>query len=173
MADPFLGEIKIFAGNFAPRGWAFCNGALYPIAQNAALFSLLGTTYGGDGRTSFGVPDMRGRAAMHYGTGAGLTPRRLGERGGETTVTLTSAQLPNHQHSLPVGAPPIDDDVADRHLANARGSFAFVVGGGVDAVNMSGAAVTHTGNGQAHENRQPFLGLNFIIATTGVYPSRQ
>ena len=98
MSEPFIAEIRIFAGNFAPRGWAFCNGQLLPIAQNTALFSLTGTTYGGDGRSTFGLPDLRGRAPLHPGRGPGLTDRRLGEKGGAATVTLTEAQMPAHGH---------------------------------------------------------------------------
>ena len=99
MSEPFLAEIRIFAGNFAPRNWAFCNGQLLPIAQNTALFSLIGTTYGGDGRTTTALPNLQGRAPMHPGNGPGLTPRRLGESGGTETITLTESQMPNHQHS--------------------------------------------------------------------------
>ncbi len=100
MSEPFIAEIKIFAGNFAPRGWAFCNGQLLPISQNTALFSLVGTTYGGDGRTTMGLPDLQGRTPMHPGRGPGLTSRRLGERGGSTTVTLNEAQMASHKHTL-------------------------------------------------------------------------
>jgi microcystin-dependent protein len=137
-ADPFIGEVGLFANNFAPRGWAFCDGQLLDISQNTALFSLLGTTYGGDGRTTFGLPDLRGRTAIHAGTGPGLTPRTLGSTTGVEDVTLTEAQMASHNHTLP----PSSD--------------------------MTGS----TGGGQPHYNMQPSLALNYIIALSGVYPSR-
>lgn len=173
MSEPFVAEIRIFAGNFAPRGWAFCDGQLLPIAQNTALFSLIGTTYGGDGRTTTALPNMEGRAPMHPGRGPGLTARRLGEKTGVETVTLTEAQMPSHGHSL--------------RGSDARGataspsqttSFAEGFPTGVysnsqsNLVDLASEALSTTGGSQAHDNVQPYLVLNFIIALVGLYPSR-
>ena len=170
MADPFIGEIRAFPYNFAPRNWLFCEGQLLPIAQHTALFSLLGTTYGGDGRTTFGVPDLRGRAAIGEGRGPGLTQRNLGEEGGSDTVALSVNQLPRHNHTVrcttdaadrypPVGAFPA---AADRKLygpASPNGP-------------MHSGALNEAGAGGGHENRQPYLAISWCIALTGVFPSR-
>ena len=159
--DPLLGMIVLFAGNFAPRGWAFCNGQLLSIAQNTALFSILGTTYGGDGRTTFALPDLRGRVPLHAGasTGPGLSHRELGERGGSESVALTGAQLPPHQHTLQA-APEANGDPAGGILAAATDE-------------KRGQTVTGVaGGGQPHDNMQPYLGLNYIIALQGIFPSR-
>ena len=173
MSEPFVAEIRIFAGNFAPRGWAFCNGQLLPISQNTALFSLIGTTYGGDGRTTTALPNLEGRAPMHPGRGPGLTDRRLGQRGGVETVTLTEAQMPNHTHSLMSA-----NDIADTPVPVGN-SFALMAGGQpyqTDKTNnlvpMADQALPSTGGSQAHTNLQPFLTMNFIIALVGLYPSR-
>jgi microcystin-dependent protein len=173
MSEPFIAEIRIFAGNFAPRGWAFCNGQLLPVSQNTALFSLIGTTYGGDGRTTTALPDLEGRAPMHPGRGPGLTSKRLGQRGGVDSVTLSEAQMPNHRHTM-----------------EADGSTGGPLGGGANATdpvgNFLGATVkytnaavgpemeqtTNTGGSQSHNNMQPYLAINFIIALVGLYPSR-
>lgn len=169
MSEPFVAEIRIFAGNFAPRGWAFCNGQLLPIAQNTALFSLIGTTYGGDGRSTTALPDLQGRAPMHPGRGPGLTERRLGQRGGVETVTLSEAQLPNHNHAMEVSA----EDGERRDPANnyfGRGNAVYA-----DPSNTAGMAsqsLPSAGGSQAHNNLQPFLAINFIIALVGLYPSR-
>ena len=173
MSDPFVAEIKIFAGNFAPRSYAFCDGQLLQVSQNTALFSLLGTTYGGDGRTTFGLPNLQGRAPMHPGSGPGLASRRLGEKGGAETVTLTEAQIPSHNHPIhgstgekdsntPAGNAFGTDELGDSYRDT-------------DNVNMksgSGGALASTGGGQAHNNLQPYLTLNFIIALQGTFPSR-
>ncbi len=171
MSEPFIAEIRIFAGNFAPRGWAFCNGQLLPISQNTALFSLIGTTYGGDGRTTTALPNLQGRAPMHPGSGPGLTLRRLGERGGTETVTLTEAQLASHSHM--VGA--TDDDAeetnpAGRLLALTPGEEAYAPPGAL--ADMAPQATAHTGGSQPHNNMQPYLTINYIIALVGLYPSR-
>jgi microcystin-dependent protein len=170
MSEPFLAEIKIFAGNFAPRGFAFCNGALLQIAQNTALFSLIGTFYGGDGRTTVGLPDLQNRAPMHPGNGPGLTSRRLGERGGSETVTMVDSNLPSHSHSVHAvsGSPP-DTNSPDNAYPGAAPMYA---NGGLSA--LSSDAIENAGRDtpDALENRQPFLELNFIIALTGIYPSR-
>ncbi|MCR9065533.1 MAG: tail fiber protein [Cytophagales bacterium] len=172
MSEPFLAEIRIFAGNFAPRGWAFCSGQLLPIAQNTALFSLIGTTYGGDGRTTTALPNLKGRAPMHPGRGPGLTSRSLGQKGGTETVTLTEAQMPNHSHSLrtssvvantsdPTQGVPALSDGTSSNFNNAGSS-----------VKLASETVSSVGGSQAHNNIQPFLTLNFIIALVGLYPSR-
>jgi microcystin-dependent protein len=170
MSEPFIAEIRIFAGNFAPRGWAFCNGQLLPIAQNTALFSLLGTTYGGDGRTTMGLPNLQGRAPMHPGQGAGLTPRRLGEAGGSDAVTLVGPQLPRHDHFMRAAPNTAQASPSDSvGLGNAP-MYATPLPGNV--VPMADEAVGAAGGGRPHENRQPFLALSFIIALQGLYPSR-
>lgn len=172
MSNPFIAEISIFAGNFAPRGWAFCNGQLLAIAQNTALFSLLGTTFGGDGRTTFGLPDLKGRAPMHPGRGPGLTARRLGEKSGHSTVSLQTAQMPKHTHALKATANPgnLGIPAADRSLARTQPGFAWQTAD--PNVNMAAETLPASGAGQAHEDMQPFLPLNFIIALVGTYPSR-
>ncbi len=174
MSEPFIAEIRIFAGNFAPRGWAFCGGQLLPIAQNTALFSLIGTTYGGDGRTTTALPDLQGRAPMHPGHGPGLTTRRLGERVGVTTVTLTMQQMANHNHTMRGSSDSADLNApaADRSLARSTGATAYQQDTTNDLVPLASQAVSNVGSGGAHTNVQPRLGLYFIIALVGVYPSR-
>ena len=172
MSEPFLAEIRMFAGNFAPRGWAFCNGQLLPISQNTALFSLVGTIYGGDGRTTLGLPNLQGRAPMHPGRGPGLTARRLGQRGGVETVTLTEAQMPQHTHTLRGQAAIANsNDPADKVLSRPFGG-GNLYGGATNLVDMAPQALTAKGGSLAHNNLQPFLVLNFIIALVGLYPSR-
>lgn len=173
MSEPFIAEIRIFAGNFAPRGWAFCNGQLLPIAQNTSLFSLIGTTYGGDGRTTTALPNLQGRAPMHPGRGPGLTARRLGQVGGNQTVTVTEAQMPRHTHT----ARASNEQGEENDPLNA--SLAGSVGNNLYSSQVSGpfstlSPQTHppAGGGQAHTNMQPFLVMNFIIALVGLYPSR-
>ena len=166
---PFLAQIMLFGGNFAPRGWAFCNGQSLKIADHSALFSLLGTTYGGDGRSTFALPDLRGRVPIHAGTGPGLTPRRLGQAMGQETVTLDEAQLPAHAHSVNVGdVPACDDSPAGDVLASAE-IYSDQVGQMVPLAEASGGAA---GGGQPHENMQPSLCVNYIIALDGTFPSR-
>ncbi|MEL6177957.1 MAG: tail fiber protein [Myxococcota bacterium] len=168
MSEPFIAEVRIFAGNFAPRGWAFCNGQLLPISQNTALFSLVGTTYGGDGRSDFALPDLRGRAPMHAGQGSGLTSRRLGAQGGVTDVTLTEAQLPNHSHTVSASSTSSTSrDPSRRVLGQAP-----VYKASDTVAPMANGSLASTGDSQAHTNMQPYLGLNFIIALVGLYPSR-
>lgn len=173
MSEPFIAEIRIFAGNFAPRSWAFCNGQLLPIAQNTALFSLIGTTYGGDGRTTTALPNMEGRAPMHPGRGPGLTSRRLGERGGTETVTLSEAQLPNHNHTLRAAG----NTVGTTGTPTTNTAYAIPLGpsafhGGTPDVDMAFEALPGAGATNAHNNMQPYLTMNFIIALQGLYPSR-
>lgn len=172
MSEPFLAEVRIFAGNFAPRGWALCDGQILPIAQNTALFSLLGTTYGGDGRVTFGLPDLRGRVAIHQGSGPGLPQVRLGERAGAPNVTLTENQLPAHGHPLN-GADVTGNQTSMAGNAIAQpsdGSSAF--SDTTAAATLSSASVGNTGGGQPVSIMQPFLGMNYIIALQGVFPSR-
>lgn len=170
MSEPFVAEIRIFAGNFAPRGWAFCNGQLLPISQNTALFSLIGTTYGGDGRTTTALPNLEGRAPMHPGRGPGLTARRLGERGGVETVTLTEAQMPNHNHTAIVS----EEDGRDNDPGNDRwvGAGDQMWGSATSMNPMSEQTLPSAGGSQAHNNMQPYLTMNYIIALVGLYPSR-
>jgi microcystin-dependent protein len=171
-----LGEIKIFAGNFAPRNWMFCDGQLLPIAQNSALFSLLGTTYGGDGRTTFGLPDLRGRAPIHEGTGPGLTPKSLGSKGGSETTTLTASQLPAHTHPLKgTSSTATTESGAGAMLATTPQNVT-----GVRTYNPSNASlitlhsdsIAPNSGGQSHNNMPPYLTVNYIICTVGVFPSR-
>jgi len=174
MSEPFVAEIKIWAGNFAPRGWAFCNGQLLPISQNTALFSLIGTIYGGDGRTTTGLPDFQGRAPMHPGLGPGLTDRRLGQEGGVEIVTLSEAQTPSHNHTMNATANPAEAPGPGLSGGNALGRS---VGGAYYATNtnptpFNSSTMQNTGGGQGHNNLQPFLGISFIIALQGLYPSR-
>jgi len=168
MSEPFIAEIKIFAGTFAPRSWAFCNGQLLPIAQNTALFSLVGTTYGGDGRTTFALPNLQGRAPMHPGSGPGLSPRRLGQSGGTEAVSLNETQLPAHSHTMN-GIPNASqaNPDASHGLGNAPmyATPGTTVAMGVDAIGA-------TGGSQTHNNMQPYLAINYIIALQGLYPSR-
>ena len=175
MSEPFTAEVRIFAGNFAPRGWAFCDGQLLPIAQNTALFSLIGTTYGGDGRTTTALPNLQGRAPMHPGRGPGLTARRLGEKVGVETVTLSEAQIPSHNHTARAAAQPANSPSPTNTSSFARsaaGAVAYQTDTTANLVDLASETLSTTGGGQAHTNLQPFLALNFIIALVGLYPSR-
>jgi len=165
MAEPFLCEIKLISFNFPPKGWAFCNGQILPIAQNQALFSLLGTTYGGDGRVTFALPDLRGRVAMHIGTGY-----TLGQRAGETAHTLTVNELPAHVHGA-IATSNTTDTADPTNNVWANGASFAVYHNQANAV-MDPASVNPTGGSQAHLNMSPYLGVNFVIALQGVFPSR-
>jgi len=185
--DTFMAQILMFGGNFAPRGWAFCNGQLLPISNYSALFSLLGTTYGGDGRTTFALPDLRGRAPIHPGTGPGLSPVSGGQRGGTETHTLTIAEMPAHTHdgSSLAGTSSMtcteedgdSNEAAGKVLANAESGMPYGnppandVLGSTGVVSITGNTGSQ-GNGQAFSTRDPYLGINYIIALQGVYPSR-
>lgn len=173
MSEPFVGEIRMFAGNFAPRGWAFCDGQLLAASQNDALFSLLGTIYGGDGRTTFGLPDMRGRIPIHAGSGPGLSQRRLGAKGGAENVTLTVNQLPSHGHNLSVSTDTGTSVNPGDEVLAANPNIRVWRPTSAPGENMNTAAVTSVGGSRRHTNLQPFLCINFIIALVGIYPSRQ
>lgn len=178
MSDPFIGEIRYFAGNFAPHDWMFCNGQLMDIAANDTLFNLIGTTYGGDGQQTFALPDLRGRLAIGQGTGAGLTPRAIGERGGTETVTLTLGQLPAHGHSAIVTAaagslPGPSAAAVPASPAGASSSFYTASGGGAFSVQkFLSAAIAPAGGGLAHGNMMPSVCVSFIISLFGVYPQQ-
>lgn len=171
MSEPFVGEIRMFAGNFAPRGWAFCDGQLLSVSQNDALFSLLGTIYGGDGRTTFGLPDLRGRIPVHAGTGPGLSPRALGAKAGAEETTLTVNQLPSHSHGPVQANSQAAADTRPGGDVNASTSVDVYINDAAD-LNMNSGAVTSIGGSRSHTNLQPFLCVHFIIALVGIYPSR-
>lgn len=173
MSEPFVGEIRMFAGNFAPRGWAFCDGQLLAVSQNDALFSLLGTIYGGDGRTTFGLPDLRGRIPIHAGTGPGLSPRRLGAKFGTEEETITVNQLPRHNHPLQARAFVADTRNPQNKVLAQPATFLYSPVPTTPLVNFSTQAVSNVGGSQSHFNLMPFLCVNFIIALFGIYPSRQ
>jgi microcystin-dependent protein len=163
MAEPFLSEIKILSFNFAPKGWAMCNGQLLPINQNQALFALLGTTFGGDGRVNFALPDQRGRTPMHVGGG-----HTLGEKAGEQAHTLTIGELPTHTHSLQAtNTNAATNDPTDAVLANSTASYHAPT----NLTALNPGSVTNSGGSQAHLNMQPFLTLTFCIALQGLFPS--
>ena len=166
--EPFIGQIQPFGFNFAPRGWAKCDGQILSIAQNTALFSLLGTTYGGDGRTTFALPDLRGRNGLHIGQGPGLSNVNWGERGGAETRTLTVAQMPSHGHAINAKEEGTSDSPSGMYIAG-DGTNAF--GSPSDTV-MAGNSVGNTGGNQPIDIQNPFLGINYCIALVGIFPSR-
>ncbi len=170
MSEPFLAEIRMVGFNFAPRGWAFCDGQILPINQNQSLYSLLGTTYGGDGRTSFALPDLRGRTPVHVGSSNGNS-HPLGQKSGEETHTLAANEMPQHTHQLQ----------ASNSVVNAQTPIGNVLGDNLAApysstlsemVNMASSVIPNVGGGQAHDNMQPYLAVNFCIALLGLFPSR-
>jgi microcystin-dependent protein len=171
MPQPFVGEIRIFAGSFAPTGWALCDGQLMPISQNTALFSLLGTAYGGDGRSTFALPDLRGRVPVHVGQGPGLTERLWGEVLGSEAHTLSVGEIPVHTHPLGASAANGSSD-APAGGVMARSPAAVPQYAAVADTTLAASAVSPTGGGQPHNNMQPYLTLNFIIALQGFFPSR-
>ena len=169
--DPFIGTVRYFGFNFAPRGWAHCDGQLVAVNQNEALFSLLGTTYGGDGRTTFGLPDMRGRLPLHQGSGPGLTPHAMGQKSGAERVTVTASQI-GHSHSLR-GSAATGNQSAPTGNALAEDAGDNTYRNEPPGVTMSAGSIgTTAGGGQSHENRPPFLGTYCNIALVGIYPSR-
>jgi microcystin-dependent protein len=168
MAEPYIAEIKMFGGNFAPLGYAMCDGQILAISQNDVLFALIGTTYGGDGQTTFALPDMRGRLPVHWGQGPGLSFRDLGEMAGTETVTLTTNQIPNHSHPLlanagaansptPVNSIPANDDIYVEDVATTQ---------------FANTSIANAGGSQPHSNMMPYLCVNFIIAMEGIFPPR-
>ncbi len=173
MSEPYLGQIQAFGFSFAPRGWATCDGQLLPIAQNSALFSLLGTTYGGDGRTTFALPDLRGRVSVHVGTGPGLSPYSWGQQAGTENVTLTSAQMAGGFPAVAVSAGSGDtDNPAGKFLAkpiDGSGSAIAAYNGSGGGGNLAGVS---QGGGQGHTNIQPYLAIYWCIALQGIFPSR-
>lgn len=170
MATPFLGSVKMFGGNFAPRGYALCAGQLLAISQNDALFALIGTVYGGDGQTTFGLPDLRGRAPMHFGQGPGLPSYSLGQTLGTETVTLTAQELPTHSHTLGANAGP--GSGAGPAAAVWAQSTATQNYGASANTQMNAGLVGVAGGNQPHDNMPPSLAINFIIALEGIFPSR-
>jgi microcystin-dependent protein len=173
MADPFVAEIRIFPFNFAPKGWAWCNGQLLPLSQNTALFSLLGTTYGGDGKSNFALPNLQGRAPMHPGQGPGLSLHDLGETGGSETVSLLESEIPSHSHTLMATtqtgnqAPPVGNS-----LARTTGFQPYLPPAGAPLVGMSPNSLPPAGGDQPHNNMMPYLTFFFCIALQGVFPPR-
>jgi microcystin-dependent protein len=172
MADPFVAEIRIFPFNFPPKGWAFCNGQILPLSQNTALFSLLGTNYGGDGKSTFGLPNIQGRTVMHPDQGPGLSDHDLGETGGTPTVTLLQSEIPAHSHAMRANA----SDPANVKIVNPNASFgvsqeAQIYQDNAD-VSLAPEALSPAGGGLPHNNLQPYLTLNFNIALQGVFPPR-
>jgi microcystin-dependent protein len=172
MSDPFVAEIRIFAGNFAPTGWAFCNGQLLPISQNTALFSLLGTTYGGDGKSTFALPNLQGASPMQPGQGPGLSLRDLGEVGGEDTVTLLQSEIPVHAHDLRGTGADDDNSLSPVGAMPGATESVGVYRAGTGNTAMSPQALQLLGGSLPHNNRQPYLGLTFIIALQGIFPPR-
>lgn len=175
MADPFVAEIRIFPFNFAPKGWAFCNGQILPISQNTALFSLLGTTYGGDGKSTFALPDMEGNAPMHPGQGPGLSLHDLGQTGGSQTVSLLESEIPAHSHTLKADtADPADVQGPTNAvvLGRSAGGNAYISPAPSGLVAMAFQALAPAGGDQPHNNMQLYLTLNFCIALQGVFPPR-
>jgi microcystin-dependent protein len=171
MADPFVAEIRIFPFNFAPKGWAWCDGQLLPLSQNTALFSLLGTTYGGDGKSTFALPDIQGRTVMHPGQGPGLSLHDLGETGGSETVTLLESEIPSHAHGVTASQPDgVERTPAGQLLATGMGISQYQTPGPL--ANLASAAIAPAGGDQPHNNLQPYLTFYFNIALQGVFPPR-
>lgn len=162
MSQPFLGEVKMISWNFPPKGWAFCNGQLLPINQNQALFSLFGTTYGGNGQTTFGLPNLQGRAPLHFGDGF-----IQGQAGGETAHTLIQSEMPAHSHLVNASTAAATVGVTTNNFWSATGAYAATANN-----TMSPSAITPNGGGQPHANMQPYLVINFIVALVGIFPSR-
>jgi microcystin-dependent protein len=171
MSDQFVGEVRLFGCNFAPTGWATCDGQLMPIGQNTALFSLVGTYYGGNGVNNFALPNLRDNLAVGVGNGAGLTPRQVGETGGSAAVTLLESQMPPHAHGLMAALSPSTGSPSGAALSpTGTGALAYHAAGA--PANMAASALAPAGQSQPHENRQPALALNFCIALQGVFPPR-
>jgi microcystin-dependent protein len=173
MADPFVAEVRIFGFQFAPKGWAQCNGQLLPISQNTALFALVGTYYGGDGKSTFGLPNLEGSAALHPGQGPGLSLYDLGQTGGSTTVTLLESEIPSHSHAIMAqNAPGNRTNPIGNSFARLSSGNVYIPPAGAPLVNMSNQTLPPAGGDQPHNNLQPYLVLNFCIAMQGVFPPR-
>lgn len=172
MSSPFIGEIRLFGGNFAPAGWAFCNGQLMPISENDALFNLIGTTYGGDGQVTFGLPDLQGRLPMHMGTGPGLSTRVIGEKGGVEAVTLTVNQIPIHNHA-PLAVSGNGNQSTPQNGVWAGVTTSIYTSNPPDPVNnaFKNTLGGGTGGSQPHENLMPYLAVSFIISLFGIFPT--
>jgi len=172
MSDPFVAEIRLFPGNFAPHGWALCNGQLLPISQNTALFSLLGTQYGGDGKSTFALPNLQGRVAVGAGQGPGLSNWDVGQSGGEATHALNTSEIPSHTHAVKTAAAPDGGAPSNTRLLARSSDNASLYHAPTNAKPMAAASVSPMGNSWAHNNRPPVLALNFIIALQGIFPPR-
>jgi microcystin-dependent protein len=173
MADPFVAEIRIFPFNFAPKGWAWCDGQLLPLSQNTALFSLLGTTYGGDGKSNFALPDLQGRAPMHPGQGPGLSLHDLGETGGSDTVALLESEIPAHTHALRADTNVAEvPDPSATSLARGSSINAYQTNPNQSLVTMNASTIAPAGGDQPHNNLQPYLTFYFCISLQGVFPPR-
>lgn len=174
MADPFVAEIRIFPFNFAPRGWAWCDGQLLPLSQNTALFSLLGTTYGGNGKSNFALPDLQGRAPMHPGQGPGLSLHDLGETSGSETVTLLESEIPAHSHTMRANSDFADLQTPSpaRSIARSQNASAYQTTTNQSLVSLAPEALAPAGGDQPHNNLQPYLTFYFCIALQGVFPPR-
>ena len=173
MTEAYIGSIVLFAGNFAPRGWAFCQGQLLSISTNTALFSILGTTYGGNGQTTFALPDLRGRVPIGPGQGPGLTPVTLGQQAGSESVTLTVSQMPAHNHSVACDAAAADNAVPTNNYPGNPGSLSgATLYGPTPTATMAPAMISAAGGSQPFSVQQPYLGLNYIICLEGIFPSR-
>jgi microcystin-dependent protein len=170
MANPYVGEIRLFAGNFAPLGWAFCDGSIVPISEFETLFNLIGTTYGGDGQETFALPDLRGRVPVHQGNGPGLPSVQIGETQGREEVTLSTAQIPAHRHPVTATSSAANPSAGPRGVL-ASASAAMYGSTVAPATLMAAGAVSSTGGSQPHDNMAPSLGLNFIISLFGIFPS--
>jgi microcystin-dependent protein len=178
MSQPYVGEIRMFGGSFAPQGWAFCNGATMPISSNDTLFNLIGTTYGGDGQNTFGIPDLQGRVPVHQGQGPGLSNYIIGQKGGVESVTLTTQQIPSHSHRpIADGNPGTTGAPANAYFAKTGSVTVYTVPNDPNNPdppnfrNMNPACLMQQGGNQPHENMQPFVVINYIISLFGIYPS--
>lgn len=170
MADPYIGEIRMFAGNFAPVGWMFCEGQLLPISENEVLFALIGTTYGGDGQSTFGLPDLRGRLPVHQGTGPGLSTKVLGEVSGVETVTLSTNQIPAHTHGLAASTSAAETSQPTNNVFAQSDSETY--SGQTPNTALNNAALSNVGGSQPHDNLMPSLCVSFIISLYGIFPSQ-
>jgi microcystin-dependent protein len=173
MSTPFIGEVRIFAGNFAPVGWSLCNGQILAISQYDALFALIGTTYGGDGVTTFALPDLQCRVPLHFGTGPGLSSRVLGENSGTEQVTLNTSQMPAHTHPpLGLGVPGSSPSPSGNVWAGTSAGALYTAGDPAPATSMNANAILPVGGSQPHDNIEPFQCVNFIIALEGIFPTQ-